>query len=75
MTTNKETDFAPQWQTFSVVGGLISRNKAGHVEGMPDLGQGVAITFMCDPDGAHWTWLPEEPNFSPDLLANDERSD
>ena len=66
MTTDKETDLAPQWQTFNVSGGLISRNEAGHFEGMLDLGQGVAITFICDPDGSHWTWLPEEPNFVPD---------
>ena len=66
MTTDKETDFAPQWQTFNVEDGLISRNEAGHFEGMLDLGQGVAITFICDPDGSHWTWLPEEPNFVPD---------
>jgi len=68
MTTIKETDFASQWQTFNVVGGLISRNEAGQVEGMLDLGHGVALTFMCDPDGADWTWLPEEPHFVPDEL-------
>ena len=66
MTTIKETDFPPQWQTFNVVDGLISRNAAGQFEGILDLGQGVAITFVCDPDGSHWTWLPEEPNFVPD---------
>ena len=66
MTTIKETDFAPQWQTFNVVGGVISRTKAGQVEGVLDLGQGVAFTFICDPDGAHWTWLPEEPHFVSD---------
>ena len=52
--------------TFNVGGGLVARNEAGHVEDMLDLGQGVALAFMCDPDGAHWTWLPEEPNFVPD---------
>ena len=31
MTPIKETDFAPQWQTFNVVGGMISRNEAGQV--------------------------------------------
>jgi hypothetical protein len=69
MTTIKETDFARQWQTFNVVGGVISRNAAGQVESMLDLGRGVALTFMCDPEGAHWTWLPEEPNFVPDELS------
>jgi hypothetical protein len=66
MTTIKETNVAPQWQTFDVVSGVISRTKAGQVEGMLDLGQGVALTFICDPDGSHWTWLPEEPNFVSD---------
>jgi hypothetical protein len=66
MTTNKQTKFTPQWQTFNVVDGLISRNETGHFEGILDLGQGVAITFLCDPDGSHWTWLPDEPNFVPD---------
>jgi len=54
MTTIKETNVAPQWQTFSVRGGVISRNKARQVEGMFDLGRGVAFTFTCDPDGSHW---------------------
>ena len=31
MTTTKETNVAPQWQTFNVVGGMISRNEAGQV--------------------------------------------
>ena len=66
MTTIEETNVAPQWQTFNVVGGVISRTKAGQVEGVLDLGQGVALTFICDPDGAHWTWLPEEPHFVSD---------
>jgi hypothetical protein len=45
MTTIKETDFAPQWQTFNVSGGVISRTKAGQVEGILELAPGVAITF------------------------------
>jgi hypothetical protein len=32
MTTIKETGVARRWQTFNVVGGLISRNQAGHVD-------------------------------------------
>ena len=68
MTTIKEPNVALQWQTFSVVDGLISRNEAGHFEGILDLGQGVAITLICDPDGSHWTWLPDEPAFEPDEL-------
>jgi hypothetical protein len=66
MTTIKETDFAPQWQTFNVLGGVISRTKAGQVEGILELAPGVAITFMCEPDGSHWNWLPEEPDFVAD---------
>jgi hypothetical protein len=66
MTTIQETDVALQWQTFSVVGGVISRNAAGQVEGILELGQGAVFTFTCDPDGSHWTWLPEEPNFVSD---------
>jgi hypothetical protein len=66
MTTIKETDFAPQWQTFNVLGGVISRNEAGQVEGILELAPGVAFTFICEPDGSHWTWLPEEPDFVPD---------
>ena len=66
MMINNETDFPPQWQTFNVVDGLISRNEAGHFEGILDLGQGVAITFICGPDESHWTWLPDEPKFVPD---------
>ena len=69
MTTIKETNAARQWQTFNVVGGMISRNEAGHIEGMLQLAPGVALTFICDPGGAHWTWLPEEPNFVPDESA------
>ncbi len=70
MTTIKETNVAPQWQTFDVVSGVISRTKAGQVEGMLDLGHGVALTFICDPDGSHWTWLPEEPNFVSDQAGD-----
>ena len=75
MTTIKETKVAPQWQTFNVLGGLISRTKAGQVEGMLELEQGVAFTFTCDPDGSHWTWLPEEPNFVSDESGNYGRGD
>jgi hypothetical protein len=70
MTTIKETNVAPQWQTFNVIGGMISRNEAGQVEGMLQLSTGVTLTFICDPDGSHWTWLPEEPNFVPDEQAD-----
>jgi len=70
MTTIKETEFVSQWQTFSVRGGVISRNKAGQVEGLLELGQGVTFTFICDPDGSHWTWLPAEPHFVPDELPD-----
>ena len=69
MTTIKKTHVAPQWQTFHVVGGMISRNEAGHIEGILQLAPGVALTFICDPGGAHWTWLPEEPKFVPDEAA------
>jgi len=75
MTTIKETDFAPRWQTFNVVGGLISRNQAGQVEGMLDLAQGVALTFICDPGVSHWTWLPEEPHFVSDESGDYGRGD
>ena len=66
MTTIEKTDVVLQWQTFNVVRGVISRNKAGQVEGVLELGQGVALTFICDPDGSHWNWLPEEPHFVSD---------
>ena len=66
MTTIEESNVAPQWQTFDVVGGVISRNRLGQVEGVLELGQGAAITFVCDPDGSRWTWLPDEPNFVSD---------
>ena len=66
MTTIEESNVAPQWQTFNVVDGLISRNEEGHFEGILDLAQGVAITFVCDPDESRWTWLPDEPNFVSD---------
>ncbi len=66
----KETNATPQWQTFDVVGGMIARNEAGQVEGMLQLAPGVALTFICDSGGAHWTWLPVEPNFVPDKLAD-----
>jgi hypothetical protein len=70
MTAINETHTTPQWQTFNVVGGAISRNKAGQVEGILELASGMALTFMCYPDGVHWTWLPEEPNFVPDELVD-----
>jgi hypothetical protein len=70
MTTVKETNAAPQWQTFNVVGGMISRTDAGQVEGMLRLASGVAVSFLCDPDGSRWTWLPEEPDFVPDRSAD-----
>jgi hypothetical protein len=70
MTSIKETDFAPQWQTFNVSGGVISRTKAGQVEGMLELAPGVAITFMCEPDGSQWNWLPEEPDFVADQAGD-----
>jgi hypothetical protein len=36
VTTIKETDFAPQWQTFNVLGAVISRTKAGQGEVPPN---------------------------------------
>jgi hypothetical protein len=75
MTTIKETNVAPQWQTFNVIGGMISRNEAGQVEGMLQLSTGVTLTFICDPDGAHWTWLPEEPHFVSDESGDYSRGD
>ena len=50
----------------NVSGGVISRTKAGQVEGILELAPGVAITFMCEPDGSNWNWLPEEPDFVAD---------
>ena len=70
MTTIKETRAARQWQTFHVVGGVISRTKAGQIEGMLELAPGVAFTFTCDPDEARTKWLPEEPSFVPDESAD-----
>jgi len=55
MMTTKQTNGAPRWQTFDVRGGVISRNEAGQVEGLLELGQGVAFTFTCDPGGSRWT--------------------
>ena len=73
MTTTKQTNGAPRWQTFDVRGGVISRNEAGQVEGMLELAQGVAFTFTCYPGGSRWTWLPEEPNFVPDVSEDYEQ--
>ena len=70
MTTTKQTNGAPRWQTFDVRGGVISRNEAGQVEGMLELAPGVAFTFICDPGEARCRWLPEEPNFVPDESAD-----
>ncbi len=70
MTTIKKTNAARQWQTFNVVGGVISRTQAGKVEGMLELAPGLAFTFICDPGGARCKWLPEEPNFVPDESAD-----
>ena len=70
MTTVKETNAAPQWQTFHVENGMISRTETGQVEGMLRLASGMALTFKCDLDGTHWTWLPEEPDFMPDRSAD-----
>jgi hypothetical protein len=66
MTTIEKTNVAPQWQTFDVRRGVISRNPAGQIEGVLELGQGVALTFISDPDGSYWNWLPEEPHFVSD---------
>ena len=66
MITIEKTNIAAKWQTFNVVRGVISRTKAGQVEGVLELGQGVALTFICDPSGTHWIWLPEEPHFVSD---------
>jgi hypothetical protein len=73
MTTVKKTNAARQWQTFNVVGGVISRTETGQVEGMLELAPGVAFTFICDPGGARCKWLPEEPNFVPDESADTGR--
>ena len=70
MTTIKETRAAPQWQTFNVVSGVISRTEAGQIEGVLELAPGVEFTFICDPGGVRCTWLPEEPNFVPDDSAD-----
>ena len=70
MTTTKEAKAARQWQTFIVVGGVISRTAAGKVEGVLELAPGVAFTFVCDPGAARCEWLPEEPNFVPDESAD-----
>jgi hypothetical protein len=70
VTTIKETNFAPQWQTFNVSGGVISHTKAGQVEGILELAPGVAFTFICEPDGSDWNWLPEEPDFVADQAGD-----
>ena len=73
--TSRETGTTPRWQTFDVARGVVSRNESGQLEGILVLADGVALVFRCDCDPAFRTWLPEEPNFRPDLLADDERSD
>ena len=75
MTLIEETNAAPQWQTFNVVGGVISRTQAGQIEGMLELAPGLAFTFLCDPDGSHWTWLPEEPRFVSDQAEDYDKGD
>lgn len=72
MPAIKATDDGQQWQTFTVIGGVISRDKAGQIEGMLELAEGVMLTFICNFGEAHWTWLPEEPEFTPDPLENDD---
>jgi hypothetical protein len=73
--TVKATDDAQRWQTFSVVGGVIARSQADEFEGLLKLADNLALTFFFGPKAAHWTWLPEEPKFTPNQAGNEEGAD
>jgi hypothetical protein len=70
MPTIKATDDAQQWQTFSVIGGVIARNQVEEIEGLLELAGNWALTFFFSPGQAHWTWLPKEPEFTPNQTTN-----
>lgn len=75
MSTIKATDDAQQWQTFSVIGGVIARSKAGQIEGLLELESNLALVFLFDHDGADWTWLPEDPEFTSNRPVTEGGSD
>jgi hypothetical protein len=65
MPTIKATDDVQRWQPFSVIVGVIARNKAGEIEGLLELEGNLALVFLFDLEGAHWNWLLEDPEFTP----------
>ena len=65
MAINKRTANEKQWQTFSVIDGVIARDEAGQIEMLLKLADDVTLVFMAGVEGVHQMWLPSEPDLAP----------